>query len=127
MTRIRATCPDCGEIDLQPADIELHIVRADDGEVGDGSNYRFSCPACTVLVTKPADERIARLLATGGVEISIERDTVTIARVDPAEELRRCHPEAPVGGPKLSYDDLLDLHLALQGDAWFSELARSVA
>lgn len=126
MTRIRATCPDCGEVDLQPADIELHIVRGDDGEVGSGSNYRFACPDCTVLVTKPADERTARLLATGGVEISIERRELAVATVDRAAELRRNHPEAPGDGPALNYDDLLDLHLALEADDWFSELARSV-
>ncbi|MBW3620898.1 MAG: hypothetical protein KY461_11680 [Actinobacteria bacterium] len=127
MTRIRATCPDCGEVDLQPTDIELRIVRGDDGEVGNGSSYRFACPTCTTLVTKPADERIARLLATGGVEISIERQVVSVATVDRAEELRRNHPEEPGSGPAIDYDDLLDLHLALQGEDWFSELTRSVA
>jgi hypothetical protein len=127
MTRIRATCPDCGEIDLQPSEIELRIVRGDDGEVGDGSNYRFACPTCTVLVTKPADERIARLLATGGVEISIERDAIALATVERTAEVKARHPEAPAAGPAVSYDDLLDLHLALQGDAWFDELVRSVA
>lgn len=127
MTRIRATCPDCGEIDLLPADIALHIVRGDDGEVGDGSNYRFACPTCTVVVTKPADDRIARLLATGGVEISIDRHELCVETADRAEELRRNHPEGPGAGPRLDYDDLLDFHLALQGEEWFSELARMVA
>lgn len=127
MTRIRATCPECGEVDLQPSDIELRIVRGDDGEVGDGSNYRFSCPTCTVLVTKPADERIARLLATGGVEISIERDALSVATTERAVDDRPPHPESPAAGPALTYDDLLDLHLALEGEAWFEELIRPVA
>lgn len=126
MTRIRATCPDCGEVDLQPTDIELHIVRGDDGEVGNGSSYCFSCPTCTVTVTKPADDRIARLLATGGVEISIEREERSLETADRAEELRRNHPEGPVPGPRLGYDDLLDFHLALEREDWFSELLRTV-
>lgn len=125
MTRIRATCPDCGEVDLQPSDIELHIVRSVVGEVGDGSRYRFACPGCEVTVTKPADERIARLLATGGVEIAIERTTTE--DLLPAEALRLAHPESPGTGPDFTYDDLLDLHLQLQRDDWFNELARLVA
>jgi hypothetical protein len=127
MTRIRATCPDCGEVDLRPADIELRIVRSDVGEVGTGSNYRFSCPTCTVLVTKPADERIARLLATGGVEISIDRTETAVGTLDPVERLRRAHPERPAAGPALTPDDLLDLHLALRREDWFDDCARGVA
>ncbi len=127
MTKIRATCPDCGEVDLQPTDIQLRIVRSVVGEVGDGSSYRFDCPSCTSTVTKPADERIARLLATGGVEISIERTDVALDLLDPAERTRVAHPESPAPGPALTYDDLLDLHLQLQGEAWFRELEASVA
>lgn len=120
MTRIRATCPDCGEVDLKPADIELRIVRTDVGDVGDGSTYRFSCPACELLVRKPADERVARLLATGGVDVAVDSPEAA----DPASPV---HPEAPRGGPALTYDDLLDLHFRLQDDAWFDELARTVS
>lgn len=127
MTRIRATCPDCGEVDLTPADIELRIIRSEVGEVGEGSNYRFACPTCTVLVTKPADERIARLLATGGVEISIDRAATAVQTMDPAERVRLSHPERPAAGPALTADDLLDLHLRLQADDWFEELARGIA
>ncbi len=108
MTRIRATCPTCGEVDLQPADVELEIVRlADDEEheVRDGSHYRFHCPTCADTVTKPADARIARLLTTGGVEVRIIEDTQT--------DTRPPHPEAPVGGAPLTYDDLLDFHFQL--------------
>lgn len=125
MTKIRATCPDCGEVDLAPVDIELRIVRDGDGEVGEGSNYRFDCPACATTVTKPADERIARLLATGGVEISVQRSEVLVDTE--AAEVKPRHPEAPRGGPRLGYDDLLDLHLALQSDDWFSRLASGIA
>lgn len=123
MTKIRATCPDCGEVDLAPVDIELRIVRDLDGEVGEGSSYHFDCPACRTAVSKPADERIARLLATGGVEISIQRSEVLVE----TEPARPVHPEAPRGGRALTYDDLLDLHLALSSDDWFTRLAAGIA
>lgn len=113
MTRIRASCPDCGEVDLRPDEVLLQIVRADDGDVGDGSTYRFSCPDCDGTVEKPADERIAQLLTTGGVA------------VEEAVASRPPHPEAPPGGPALTHDDLLDFHLSLQGDDWFEELLTS--
>lgn len=125
MTRIRATCPDCGEIDLRPADIELHILRSIEGEVGDGSTYRFSCPACAEAVVKPADERIARLLATGGVTVSVDEfghdlDDKLLHLVDTT------HPELPPGGPRFTADDVLTFHQQLQGDDWFERLREAM-
>ena len=38
-------------------------------------------------------------------------------------EPRIDHPESRVPGPPLTHDDLLDLHAALGGDAWFEQLA----
>lgn len=114
MTRIRASCPACGEVDLRPDEVSLHLVRAPDGIVRPGSSYRFNCPDCDETVTKPADERIAQLLTTGGVPVE-ELD-------DPIDD-RPEHPEHPVPGPPLTYDDLLDLHLILQDEDWFDRLA----
>ena len=115
MTRIRASCPECGEVDLLPEDVVLHVVRAPDGLVATGSNYRFACPDCAGTVTKPADDRIAQLLTTGGVPI--EEDAL--------EPLLPPHPEAPPAGRALTRDDLLDLHLLLRSDGWFDELLAS--
>ncbi|MFW5934144.1 MAG: hypothetical protein ACOCT8_05390 [Actinomycetota bacterium] len=114
MTRIRASCPACGEVDLSPDEVVLHVVRARDGDIDAASSYRFTCPSCDEPVAKPADERIVELLATGGVQI-----------VEAGTELPP-HPEQPPAGPALTHDDLLDLHLALQGDEWFLELLTSV-
>ncbi|MEX1165011.1 MAG: hypothetical protein WEB03_15680 [Nitriliruptor sp.] len=115
MTRIRATCPSCGEVELRPGDVVLRRVTDEIGEVSSGSCYRFSCPDCTELVEKPADERIVSLLATGGVPVE---------DVGPDTDLddRPRHPEAAVGGPPLSHDDLLDLHFALEDPRWFDRL-----
>jgi predicted RNA-binding Zn-ribbon protein involved in translation (DUF1610 family) len=113
MTRIRATCPTCGEVELRPADVVLRRVTDSLGDLSEGSCYRFSCPDCTELVEKPADERIASLLATGGVAVE---------EVGPPIDTREPHPEAPAAGPVLTLDDLLDLHLALEDPAWFDRL-----
>ncbi len=116
MTRIRATCPTCGDVDLRPDDIEVQVVQDPEGEVTDGSTYRFACPACTYLVTKPADDRIVRLLSTGGVAISV-RTFPTVAAPPRA---------AAVRVPPLTHDDLLTFHELLQTDGWFEDLTRLV-
>jgi hypothetical protein len=85
MTRIRASCPSCGEVDLRPDDVVLHVVRAPDGLISDGSEYRFRCPDCEDIVAKPADERIAQLLTTGGVAIA---------------EAHRCSHHTPSSRPR---------------------------
>jgi predicted RNA-binding Zn-ribbon protein involved in translation (DUF1610 family) len=123
VTRIRANCPSCGEVDLRPNDVVLSVVRAYDGLVSDESSYRFNCPDCTEVVTKPADERIAQLLTTGGVPI--EETPCPSVAVEAADD-RPPHPEAPVVGRALTADDLLDLHLKLEDDGWFDELLATI-
>ncbi|GGI04689.1 hypothetical protein [Egicoccus halophilus] len=117
MTRIRANCPGCGEVDLRPPDVTLRIVRADDGLVGEGSTYRFLCPDCDELVTKPADERIAQLLTTGGVPIEEFGDIDRLL-----ELLLPPHPEGTIDAPAFTDDDLLDMQNLLKGDDWFEQL-----
>lgn len=120
MTRIRASCPECGEVDLTPPDVTLRIVRAPDGLVGDGSSYRFCCPDCEQVVTKPADERIAQLLTSGGVPLEdLEASDDEAALF---EALKPTHPERPPAGSPLDLDDLLDLHLLLATEDWFDQL-----
>lgn len=113
MTTIRATCPTCGEVELTPEQIRLTVIRSDEVPVGPDSHYSFECPTCLEDVDKPADERIARLLSTGGVPVTV---------VDESEGSLPEHPEYPQGGPALTYDDLLDFHLLLVEDGWFEEL-----
>jgi hypothetical protein len=102
-TRIRATCPACGEVEMPASAVTLRRF-GDAGRV----SYDFVCPGCAALVTKPADERIAQLLTSGGVRT--ERDDL------PAEALE------PRDGPPLTYDDLLDLHLLLESPGWEARL-----
>jgi hypothetical protein len=122
MTRIRATCPSCGEVDLQPTDIRLEIVADGPTEVCEGSYYAFSCPDCAGTVTKPADDRIARLLSSGGVSVTY-RSSSPQFEADVARAVALLdHPEGMPIAPALTPDDLLDFHLLLQRDDWFDHL-----
>ena len=103
MTTIKATCPYCGEVDLDAEDILLRIGAAR------GSNtYGFSCPTCGDFVEKRADDRVVRLLLSGGV--------IPVPVHIPAEALELHY------GPPLTSDDLLDFHEELGRDDWFEEL-----
>ena len=104
MTTIKATCPECGEVDLTADDILLRI-----GASKTVNTYGFSCPACGDFVQKAADERVVRLLLSGGV--------VPVPVHVPAEALE-VHD-----GPVINHDDLLDFHQLLQDDSWYDELA----
>lgn len=108
MTTIKATCPTCGEVGLTPADIELRVDEVDAAS----SFYAFDCPSCLGNVRKPADERVVRLLVSGGVEVQPLQST-------PAPRLL----SERFDGPKLTHDDLLDFHLLLQRDDVLSVLA----
>lgn len=105
MTTIKATCPRCGEVDLTAEDILLRI-----GSVKTSNTYGFSCPDCAEFVEKPADERIVRLLLSGGVMPQLVHV--------PAEALE------PKAGPPINHDDLLAFHELLESDDWFEYLAQ---
>ncbi|MFM2438020.1 MAG: hypothetical protein RLZ55_837 [Actinomycetota bacterium] len=100
MTTIKVTCPDCGDIDLQPADLELSVTPS-------WATYTFLCADCGEAVSKPADAEVVDLLSSAGVR------TVTI----PAEALERR------AGAAINYDDVLDFALALRDD---SRITRSL-
>ena len=110
MTTIKATCPTCGEVSLTPMDIELRVDRDD----ADASFYAFTCPECVCTVRKPADDRVVRLLVSGGVAV-----------LDPEPPRRRTLAER-FEGPVLTHDDLLDFHTLLQRDDWFDDLVALV-
>lgn len=103
MTTIKATCPGCGEVDLTAEDILLRI-----GGQASSNSYGFSCPDCGDFVEKAADDRIVRLLLSGGV-------MPMLVHV-PAEALE------PKQGPPINYDDLLAFHEVLKSDDWLDQL-----
>lgn len=101
MTTIKANCPACGEISLEPADVTLCTIA--DAEVE--SFYAFDCPGCALNVRKRADDRVVRLLRSAGVAWGGHTRPV---------------------GPPLTPDDLLDFHGLLQTDDWFDRLRELV-
>ena len=103
MATIKATCPLCGEVDLTPADVALRL-----GASFPRNTYCFSCPICGEFVEKAADDRVIRLLLSGGV-------MPTLVNV-PAEALE-IHE-----GPAISHDDLLTFHELLRDDDWLLQL-----
>lgn len=105
MTTIKATCPECGEVNLTSDDIELRI------NIASGSSYGFLCggiDGCGEYIVKKADERTVRLLLSGGV--------MPIMEHVPAEVLE------PKTGPPINHDDLLAFHELLEREDWFDQL-----
>ena len=94
MTTIKASCPNCGEVELTPSDVSLMVCTH-----AALSYYAFDCPHCTDEVRKPADDHVVSLLVSGGVPAQVWEL--------PAEALEERT------GPQLSYDDLLDFALQL--------------
>jgi hypothetical protein len=99
MATIRATCSDCGDVELTTDDVRVRVCLED--SVG---SYQFRCPLCQMAVVKSAEPRI--------VEVSMWRL--------PAElyESR--------SGPRIDHDDLLDFHELLKSDSWFDDLVRVI-
>jgi hypothetical protein len=103
MATIRATCADCGDVELTTADVRVRVCLEDNS-----GSYQFRCPHCHMAVVKPAEPRIVDLLAASGVEVCMWRL--------PAELYE------PRFGPRIDHDDLLDFHQLLESDGWFDAL-----
>lgn len=113
MTRIRATCPDCGEVDLSSCDV---VLRVEDNVSGSATTYRFECPDCDGTIVKPADQRVTRLLAAGGVALQYpgaEMFDLALARLVRGE----CPRPTPI-----TADDLLDFHELLTASDFVTDL-----
>src|SRR5690606_30803672 len=62
MATIRASCPDCGDVELTIADVTVRVCADDDRGA-----YVFTCPSCRMAVHKDAEPRIVDLLVSSGV------------------------------------------------------------
>jgi predicted RNA-binding Zn-ribbon protein involved in translation (DUF1610 family) len=108
MTTVKAQCPTCGDVSLG---IEHLTVRTcSDGDTP--ATYRFRCPSCAETVTRDASPRIVDLLVSAGAP---EEQWHWPAELS----------ERP-GGPPLTADDLLDLHMLLRDDGWYDRLVALV-
>lgn len=102
-TRIRASCEECGDVELRIDDVTVRVCIDDDA-----GSYVFRCPGCERAVVKDAEPRVVELLVASGVEVA--------AWSMPTEQT-----EAPQG-PAFTHDDLLDFHELLESDDWHREL-----
>jgi hypothetical protein len=108
MTTIRASCPDCGDVELTVNDVTV-LVCAEDNS----GSYAFRCPECEIAVSKPAESRIIDLLVSSGVQMTVWHL--------PAELF-----ESKAMGDPFTHDDILDFHLLLEAGGWFDRLAAQV-
>ena len=102
MATIRASCSECGDVELTTADVHVQVCSADNR-----ASYRFRCPACRMTVVKQAEDRTVDLLVASGVSSS----TWDL----PAELFE----PRPVAEP-LTHDDLIDAHEQLENDIWLT-------
>ncbi len=108
MATIRASCPECGDVELTTKDMKVRVCAADNSGA-----YVFRCPLCQLAVTKAAEQRIVDLLVSSGVVLEIWRLPAELSEVH--------------AGEALTHDDLLEFHELLQSDAWFSKLTALTA
>ncbi|MEZ5322681.1 MAG: hypothetical protein R2698_11535 [Microthrixaceae bacterium] len=107
MALIRATCSECGDVELRSRDLQVRIC-ADTDE----GTYLFRCPVCRMVEVKHADDQVIDILAAAGVRC--------VEWAMPAEI-----GERPQGDP-ITHDDVLDFHDLLSGSEWFTTLSEMV-
>jgi predicted RNA-binding Zn-ribbon protein involved in translation (DUF1610 family) len=82
MTKIRATCPTCGNVEFGVESIV--VLGSPETSVDDRSAqnvYRFQCPTCIQPVLRQADPEIIELLLSVGV--ALEGRDLALERVRP--------------------------------------------
>jgi hypothetical protein len=103
MAIIRATCQECGDVEMTTSDVWVRIC--DDDNSG---TYAFRCPCCETVVVKPAEPHIVDLLVASGVAWSTWSRPLELSEQRP--------------GDQFTYDDLIDFHRELESDSWFDRL-----
>ena len=63
MTTIKATCPECGDVELTPADVRVEVEETLAAPV---SVFAFDCRFCDTHVRGPVDQPTADALTRAG-------------------------------------------------------------
>jgi hypothetical protein len=92
MTRIRARCPECGDVEFGIAEIAVL------GTSGCETGYRFCCPSCADSVERAAVPDVIALLLSAGA------------------------PRATSPAPAISEDDVTKFQELLDSPDWFHSL-----
>lgn len=99
---VRVTCSMCGDQELSPSQLRARVCIDTDQ-----SEYRFTCPDCERIVVFQTERRIIDLLQSSGVRVDLWS-------LPP--ELFETHT-----GARLTHDDILDFHSALEDDSAFEQ------
>jgi hypothetical protein len=105
-TTVRVVCPDCGEVTVAICALEVEI-----GNDTAASSYSFACPTCSGRVRRETSVQVVNILFAEGVRIRVR---------EVPQEAYEAH-----SGPPISWDDLLDFHISLEGEGWFDSLRES--
>lgn len=65
MASVRASCPDCGDVEFHSRDVTVRVSAPD----GSGT-YQFVCPGCDMIVVKAAETRTIDLLLSSGCSMA---------------------------------------------------------
>jgi hypothetical protein len=104
MALIKATCSDCGDVELRSKDVRVRMCLD-----GGAATYLFRCPVCRMVEVRNADDHVVDVLLAAGVDCT---------EWHLPAELHEPH----LGGP-ISHDDVLDFHALLERADWFQTLA----
>ena len=104
MAVIRATCNECGDIELAPRQVQVRVCLDDQR-----SSYAFRCPSCSHPVR--GRWRTASWSCWPRRAHRCRSGTCRRSSSEPHE------------GPEITHDDLLDFHeLLTRDDSWFVAL-----
>lgn len=99
MTRIRARCPDCGDVEFSIDEIVVLALPPSSGA------YRFTCPSCGDPVSRTAVPDVIELLLSAGVRKQ---------RVD--------HPSLMAVERQFTERDIAEFRHLLASPDWFDRL-----
>lgn len=104
MALIRATCSDCGDVELRSRDLRVRSCRDNDE-----ATYLFRCPVCQMIEVRPAEPHVVDVLLAAGVEFDQWQLPAELSETKQGE--------------RISHDDALDFHELLSTPDWFETLA----
>lgn len=93
MALIRATCSECGDIELRSRDLTVRTCIDSSAK----SQYHFRCPVCRMTEVKVCDDGIVKILVNAGVK-----------RIEWSLPIELREPRI---GPKINHDDCIGFYI----------------